>query len=792
MTPVRELLQKTGDEAAALGRTSDAATSAAVRFLLSKIKAKDHRALVKYLIAEGALDAIRDDFEQHRGMDVQALTLLVQTEGRSLKLAALVSFVFVLQSVAAGEPLTLPFSRPAVVPQYNHEIPNDDDQWLRRLVSKLTAEHSTLSVSEWAEGHRYLPRSVTPSPGFYSFDVAPFLREIADCLSMDSPVREFDFMKGAQIGATVGVLENALGYAIAHVKSAPCMFLTADAELAQLRVEQNIIPMLQHSKMDHLIRSGDETNKRKTGRTKYRMEWQGGGYMVPFGARNADKLRSISIQYLLQDEVDAFPPKVGKDGDPQKLAEARTKAYYESRKIGRMSTPLLKGSSRIATGYAAGDQRKYYVPCKSCLQMQVLTFQGGRRNSDETPYGLTWATDGEHVVPGSVRYVCKFCQFEHRNSDKAWMLPRGEWRATAKTSNPERRSYHLSALYSPVGFYPWEAIARDWLAAWDIEADRVRDVGLLQEFYNNNLGLPFAVIGSKVRFAAVSAHRRAQYRLGEVPNKFALQHSGSAILFLTCQVDVHAKNLAVAVMGWTRDARCYVIDYWRFETGQGEDDCSEGSSPVWGRLRELLEEKTYTADDGKTYNIAVTLVDAGYANDTVTAFCGTYAQGVYPILGRDRPAKNQTIKEFADFKTQQGTVGYRVLVDHYKDRMAPVLRREWDADASTATQKPYHFNAPVDITDKQLRELTVESRREKVDESGNTSYYWHRPGNARNELWDLLGYGYAAVEILAWQICIQHFEASTVDWPQFWAYIEGHELFYTPEARCDASSSSNE
>jgi phage terminase large subunit GpA-like protein len=610
-------------------------------------------------------------------------------------------------------------------------------------------------------------------PGFYSYDVAPFLREISDCLSVDSYVRELDVMKGAQIGATVGVLENAIGYIIDHVKSAPCMLLTADAELAQIRLESYITPMLQHSELSHLIRSADESNKRKTGKTKQRLEWAGGGYLVPFGARNADKLRSISIQYLLEDEVDAFPERVGKDGDPQKLAEARTKGYFETRKIARISTPLLAGTSRIARGFKRGDQRKFFVPCKGCGEFQVLVFQGGKNKSNEKPYGLRWDTENGALLPASVRYACKFCGHEHRNSDKAWMLPRGEWRPTAQGRDPEHRSYHISALYSPVGMFPWEAIVRDWLEAWDEDTKTTKDVGLLQEFYNNILGEPFEVIGAKVRFASVSAHRRSVYRLGQIPNEYAKQWSGSPVLFLTCQVDVHKKNLAVSVMGWTRDARCYVIDYWRFEVDGNEDDCSELSSPVWGKLRALIEEQVYIADDGSKYRLAMTLIDAGYANDTVTTFCSDYETGVYPILGRDRPGKNQTIREFAEFKTQSGTIGYRILVDHYKDRMGPVLRREWAEGAGE--QKAHHFNAPVDITDKQLKELTVETRREKKDDRGNTTYEWHRPGNARNELFDLLGYGYAAVEIIAWGICIQHFELDTIDWGQFWEYAEAAE-----------------
>jgi phage terminase large subunit GpA-like protein len=643
---------------------------------------------------------------------------------------------------------------------------NTDADWLAGLVEELTDESIKVTVSEWAEEKRILPRSVSPIPGHYSFSVAPYLREPADAMSINSNVRIIDIMKGAQIGATVGVLENFIGYCIDHIKSAPVMLLTADAELARLRLDSYITPMLQHSKLSHLIQSADEENNRRTGRTSKKIEWAGGGFLVPYGAQNADKLRSVSIQYLLEDEVDAFPERVGKDGDPQKLAEERTKGYYQAAKIVRISTPLIKHRSRIERGFKGGDQRYYFVPCRSCGGMQKLVFQGSKKETGEA-FGLVWTTSDGTLDPESVRYICEHCGHGHTNNDKSWMLPRGEWRATAKPIAKNRRSYHISGLYSPIGMYPWDAIVADWLEAWDPEAQTVKDIGLLQAFYNNNLGNTFEIIGSRVRIDAVTGHTRPEYQLGEIPNTYAAKFSGSKIHFLTCQVDVHKANLAVAVMGWADHARVYVIDYWRFKAEEGED-CTEPGATVWSRLRALIEEKVYTADDGQTYKIAMTFVDAGYSNDTVTAFCAPYTWGVYPILGRDRPAKNQSIKEFGEFKTQSGTTGYKIVVDHYKDRMAAVLRREWHEEAGP--QRPYHFNAPAGLTRKQLLELTVEIRVEKVSASGVVSYGWDRPGGAANELWDLLGYGYAAVEVLAWNICVKHFGLETIDWPQFWEY----------------------
>jgi len=651
-------------------------------------------------------------------------------------------------------------------------------EWIISEVEGLTDEIFHVSPSQYNEENRYLPESVTSIPGFIRYDVNPFMREIVDCFDVDSPVREVNLKKGVQITYST-VLESGALYFMGHVKTLPIMYLTADKELASARIENNFLPMLAHSDLGHIIRSSDEGNSRKTGKTSNHLQFEGGGYLVPFGAKNADKMRSYSICVMLKDEIDAWPETVGKDGDPDKLSDGRCKGYWERRKIFRGSTPLIKGSSKIEKAYLRGDQRKYNVNCLSCGFAQVLRWSSLDKETGIIG-GFTWELDDGILLLDSVRYLCQKCGHPHHEHDKERLFSEdhgAKWVPTARPVEPGIRSYHLPALYSPIGMAPWYSLVSDYLDAYDVVNKKVKDVGLYQVFYNNVLAEPFEIMGSKIRFSSVSAHRRAVYRLGQIPNNHAEIHSGSKILFLTCLVDVHKQNLAVSVMGWCRDAKPYLIDYWRFETdGKDDDDCGELSCPVWGRLRELIEEKEYTADDGAKYRIAMTLIDAGYVNDTVTTFCSDYASGVYPILGRDRPAKNQVIKEFAEFTTQAGTVGYRILVDHYKDRLAPVLRREWEEGAGQ--QNKYHFNAPIDTSDKQLKELTVETRREIKDEKGNVSYYWHRPGNAKNELWDLLCYGHASVEILAWAICIQHFAAETVDWPRFWDYIENEKLYY--------------
>jgi len=654
----------------------------------------------------------------------------------------------------------------------------EEREWLALQFEALTTELVVVKPSEWAEASRYLPPSVTSMPGYYRFDVAPYLREILDCLSVNSPIRLIAIMKAAQIGITVGVIENAIGYFIAHIKTAPVMMVTADGELAKLRMEANITPMLVHSGLADLIKASDANRGRKTGWTEKKLEWEGGGYLVPLGAQNANKLRSASIQILLRDEIDGWP-LANKDGDPLKLVEARTKGFEESRKILDCSTPGIKGASKIHEQFMLGDQRFYFVKCLGCEHSQTLRWKRTNKETGEIT-GIVWDMKGGKLVPGSVRYKCEECGHPHINDDKMRLLSPdhgAEWRPTAVPAHPDNRSYHINALYSPVGMQTWEACVREWLQAWDEERNEPIDVTALQTFYNNILGEPFEVRGEKVRFESVSAHRR-DYHFGEVPNKLAEAYTGAPIMLLTGAVDIHKDNLAVAVFGWCHGRTCFLIDYWRFE---GDTENLEDAG-TWGRLRELVEGAAYHGDDGKRYPLPVVLVDSGYRADQAYQFANEYASNVYPIKGREMAPKGATLREFSEFTTPMGTVAFSVTVDLYKERWHGALKRNW---SGIDRQPTGHFNAPRDADDKQLKELTAESKRPKVHKTTGRriGFEWHRPSGSRNELWDLLVYNAAALDMLAWNVCVGQLEMDNVNWPEFWhlckeGNAEGGPMFY--------------
>ena len=435
-------------------------------------------------------------------------------------------------------------------------------QWLLDQVAGITEEITHIKPSDFNEQNRYLPKSVTSMPGYIRYDVNPYMREILDCFDVNSPVREVNLRKGVQITYST-LLESGSLYYMKHVKTCPIMYMTADKELAEARIENNYIPMINHSGFSDIIRSSDIGNARKSGKTKNHIQWEGGGYMVPFGAKNADKMRSFSIMVMLKDEIDAWPETVGKDGDPDALSDDRCSAYWERRKIFRGSTPLMWESSKIQKQYLRGDQRQYMVLCRKCGFTQSLVWHG--KSAEGKPYGFVWdLEEGGTLIQESVRYLCQNCHHEHFEHDKKILFdPKhgAHWKPTAKPVERNIRSYHLPALYSPVGMQPWYKSVAMFLEAYDPKAMRVKDIGKYQVFTNNVLAMPFKQLGTRITTVMANSHRRPQYRRGTLPGKFAEQYAGGPVLSITAAVDVHQAHLDVAIVGWTRGSRSFVIDY---------------------------------------------------------------------------------------------------------------------------------------------------------------------------------------------------------------------------------------
>ena len=91
-------------------------------------------------------------------------------------------------------------------------------------VSKFIPTDILISCPEWAEKNRVMSQRISRKTGPFSFENAPYCREICDCFSKNNPVREVAIMKGVQLGLTTSVIENVIGYMIDN-DPAPSMFV---------------------------------------------------------------------------------------------------------------------------------------------------------------------------------------------------------------------------------------------------------------------------------------------------------------------------------------------------------------------------------------------------------------------------------------------------------------------------------------------------------------------------------------------------------------------------------------
>ena len=403
-----------------------------------------------------------------------------------------------------------------------------------------------LTVSQWADVHRYLSPRASAEPGRYRTDRTPYMRAIMDALSPSHPARRIVFMKAAQVGATEAG-NNWIGYVIHHAPG-PMLAVQPTVELAKRFSRQRIEPLIAESPA--LRERVKPSRARDAGNTVLSKEFPA-GLLIITGANSAVGLRSMPARYLFLDEVDAYPPSADEEGDPVALAEARTRTFSWRSKAFLASTPTIQGISRIEREYEASDQRRYFVPCPHCEHMQWLLFER-----------LRW----DKGKPETTHYICEACDGRIEEHHKTAMLQAGEWRATAEGADPGTIGFHLSALYSPVGWFSWADIARMWEAAQATDEAK-------RSFKNGVLGLTWVETGEAPDWQRLY-ERREPWQIGTVP---------SGGLFLTAGADVQKDRIEVDVWAWGRGLESWLVDHIVVEGGPEHAE-------TWNTLGQLLNQ----------------------------------------------------------------------------------------------------------------------------------------------------------------------------------------------------------
>jgi phage terminase large subunit GpA-like protein len=569
----------------------------------------------------------------------------------------------------------------------------------RAFVALIPEHVSAVTVAEWAEKHRVLSSSVSPTPGPFKWETTPFWKEVADALSEGSDVWKVVVQKAAQIGFSTAVLENFLAYIIA-VCPGPSMFVSADKSTAESVVELRVDRMLESSGLSDKIFSQSENRAgKKSGNSKQKKEFPGGSLIIA-GARNPAKLRSHPIRFLMADEIDGWPQDAGenanKEGSPLELAERRTSAFEKVRKVLIGSTPTNALNSRIAAEFEKTDRRYFYVPCPVCGHFQTL-----RWKDEDGTFRLIYEKDeAGHLVEDSVRYTCEKCAARWTNSQKADFLEKGEWRPTAKASAPGLRGYHLNALYAPVSMRSWNEVAREWIDAAD-------DVSKLRAFQNLTLGLPFVERGFSPRPELI-ANRERDYRVGELP-------AHAKPLIVTAGTDVQKGRLVVEVVAWARDKQSYSME---FLTLNGDTD--DPDSEAWQQLEAVVT----AAHAGLMIN--TTLVDSGYRAPPVFAFAEKHPWRVFPSKGESNPSDYRiiSVKDVSTSASKVISLNTSALKGEFYDMV-----QKGTADGKPPVEPfPGHCSFPINYDAAYFRQLCSEEKTVVRDpRSGKRRLAWRTP-----------------------------------------------------------------
>lgn len=558
-----------------------------------------------------------------------------------------------------------------------------------------------LTVSEWSDRHRMLSSKASAEPGRWRTSRTPYLKDIMDCLSPTSPVERVVFIKAAQLGATE-MGSNWIGYVIHHAPG-PMMAVWPTVEMAKRNSKQRIDPLIEESAaLAELIAPA---RSRDSGNTILAKEFRG-GVLVMTGANSAVGLRSMPVRYLFLDEVDGYPLDVEGEGDAISLAEARTRTFAR-RKIFIVSTPTISGASAIEREYEASDQRRYFVPCPHCKHPQWLRFEQ-----------LRW----DKGQPETAAYVCESCSTAIAEHHKTWMLERGEWRAMAEGKTA---GFHLSSLYSPVGWRAWRDIAAAWEAAVNKESG---SAAAIKTFKNTELGETWVEEGEAPDWQRL-LERREDYRIGSVP---------SGGLLLTAGADVQKDRLEVSVWAFGRGKESWLVEH-RVLMGDTARDT------VWKALAAMLAEH-WTHACGAPMPLARLALDTGFATQEAYAFVrACHDPRVMAVKGVARGAALIGTPTAVDMtqggkKLRRGIKVYSVAGGIAKLELYNNLRKTPEVvEDGVAIRYPTGFVHLPKVDAEYLQQLCAEQLTTRRDRNGFPVREWQKM-RERNEALDCYVY----------------------------------------------------
>lgn len=576
----------------------------------------------------------------------------------------------------------------------------------RAVFREVFRPRDRMTLLEWAESRRYLSPEANAlavdagGPVRYSSALTPYHREPMAALS--DPETQIVVCKFPSQDGKTEILNNFIGWKI-DTQPGPMLILQPTLDLAKTWSKDRLAPMLRDTPA--LRGKVRDARSRDADNTMLHKKFPG-GHLTAVGSNAPAGLAARPIRDVVVDEVDRCAVSAGTEGDPIGLAFRRATTFRKGKKA-LISSPTIKGQSRIHREYELGTQEEWHVPCPHCGTMQFLVW-GGR----DIGYGLKW----EPGRPETAHYVClEGCVIEEHH--KGWMIEHGQWIAKNPDAGKRRRSFWKNILTS--NLVAWRELVFQWLEAQGF-------ANKLQEFFNTALCELWDLLdGEEVELDPLKQRRGAGYPEGE-----RLVPDGVAVL--TRSVDVQGDRLETAVWGWGEKEEAWLVEH---ELIAGEPSASPA---VWEELTEI-RGRTYTTVSGVVLRPLVTFIDSGgHSAKEVYTYTKRYnSSGVYAIKGSSlegaallgKPTRNNN----------QKAILYMVGSFTGKESL---MRRL----VKVKEPGPGYIHLPEWLDDEQVAQFTREQLVQRVGKGGRAVREWVQTG--RNEMIDLYVYALAALHKL--------------------------------------------
>ena len=468
-----------------------------------------------------------------------------------------------------------------------------------------------LTLSQWADKYRQLSSEASAEPGRWKTSKAPYQREIMDAIT-DITIRKVVVMSAAQVGKTDAMILNPIGYYM-HYEPSPIMVLQPTIQMAETFSKDRLTPMLR----DTTVLSDKVNDKSRTSGNTILQKIFPGGHVTMVGANSPSSLASRPIRILLADEIDRYPVTAGNEGDPLLLAGKRLTTFWNRKEV-NVSTPTIKGLSRIEVEFEHSSRGEWNVPCPCCGKLQPLVWANVVFDKNDL---------------SEIRYVCNECGTI--SSEVEWKEQFKDGHFVHEDPDNPIKGFHLNTLASTLT--NWHDVVEKFIVA--NEEKKKGNVEMLKAWTNTELGETWEEDGETIEEDELI--KRCEKYGCEVPEE---------VLYLTAGIDTQDDRFEVEVVGWGVEYESWGIKYAVFygDTGNIND-------PVWNELDQFLMQ-TFEREDGTQMKIVCTCMDSGgHRSNQVYKFCKQrFSRKVFAIKGSNnsaaayiqKPTKNNREKAY--------------------------------------------------------------------------------------------------------------------------------------------------